>query len=262
VLTAIDTEPYKRDVLWQDRVTRETKIVSLNWQKTARANRTSTLPQISGDGRYVVFRSAATDVVTPPTGGGTDLYVWDRVTGAVLLISRGSNPNARQGRNSSRAVLAADGRTVLFQSTANDLVPGDFNDITDIFVMQFGTGDSDNDGIEDGWEIGYFGDLSRDGSGDLDSDGSTDSQEFLAGTDPSNIGSVLRVLTIRSMAGGPTTVLWAATPGKNYRVDCKDNLRWQWRSLTNTVSVTGTEASLIDNSRHGSQRYYRVVVLP
>ncbi len=44
--------------------------------------------------------------------------------------------------------------------------------------------DVDEDGMDDGWEINYFGSLSRSGSGDLDGDGLTDLQEFQYGTNP------------------------------------------------------------------------------
>jgi len=65
--------------------------------------------------------------------------------------------------------------------------------------------------------------LARDGTGDFDGDGHTDQQEYLAGTDPTNTGSILRVLTITRM-GGIITILWSATPGKQYRVQLKTNV--------------------------------------
>lgn len=44
--------------------------------------------------------------------------------------------------------------------------------------------DSDCDGMDDAWELYYFGDLTRDGTGDFDGDGISDLDEFLLGTDP------------------------------------------------------------------------------
>ena len=46
--------------------------------------------------------------------------------------------------------------------------------------------DSDNDGMDDAWEIDNFGDLSQDGTGDYDEDGLTDLEEYEKGTDPTN----------------------------------------------------------------------------
>ncbi|MBT4817752.1 MAG: hypothetical protein HON70_18745, partial [Lentisphaerae bacterium] len=44
--------------------------------------------------------------------------------------------------------------------------------------------DTDNDGLADSWELGYFGDLAQNGTADSDSDGVSDFYEFLAGTNP------------------------------------------------------------------------------
>lgn len=44
--------------------------------------------------------------------------------------------------------------------------------------------DTDGDGLNDGWEIFYFGNLSHDGSADSDGDGSTDRQEHDANSNP------------------------------------------------------------------------------
>src|SRR6185369_8554002 len=114
-------------------------------------------------------------------------------------------------------LLAADGRTVVFQSFANDLIAGDFNDRRDIFVLRLGGADSDGDGLDDDWEMTYFGDLSRDGTGDFDHDGQSDREEFLAGTNPTNDASLLRVLTLTGLGGGNTRLLWSAVPGRTYR---------------------------------------------
>ena len=47
--------------------------------------------------------------------------------------------------------------------------------------------DTDEDTLNDAWEIANFGDLeTSDGTGDADDDGSTDAQEYAAGTDPNN----------------------------------------------------------------------------
>lgn len=44
--------------------------------------------------------------------------------------------------------------------------------------------DSDNDGMDDDWELAQFGTLDRDGTGDFDGDGISDLDEFLQGSDP------------------------------------------------------------------------------
>jgi hypothetical protein len=58
-----------------------------------------------------------------------------------------------------------------------------------VFSLRFETAtlivDFDGDGLDDNWEIQYFGDLSQNGSGDSDGDGLTNLDEFTAGTNPS-----------------------------------------------------------------------------
>jgi hypothetical protein len=161
-------------------------------------------------------------------------------------------------------VLAADGRTVVFQSFASDLVPGDYNDRRDVFVLRLGGPDTDKDGMDDDWEMVYFGTLARDGTGDFDGDGQTDAQEFQAGTDPTNTNSVLRVLTLTPLGGGSTRVIWSAAPGKRYQVQFKDNLSDSgWTILPGVTIPSGTTASMADNAVGvGDRRFYRVILAP
>src|SRR4030095_11272983 len=89
----------------------------------------------------------------------------------------------------------------------------------------------------------YFSNLSRNGSGDFDGDGQTDLQEFLAGTDPTNSGSVFRVLTIMPLGGGARQVIWSGAPDRNYRVEYKDDLNTAgWLVLNATISWNGSAA--------------------
>src|SRR5262249_10955937 len=138
-----------------------------------------------------------------------------------------------------------------FQSFASDLTPDDFNDTRDLFVVTLGGLDSDGDGMEDDWEMAYFGTLARDGTGDFDGDGSSDLAEFRAGTDPTNMGSVFRVLMVTTTAGQPsgmerTTILWwNATPGRTYRVQTKETVEASWIDLPGEVVAAGTSASQI-----------------
>jgi hypothetical protein len=157
-------------------------------------------------------------------------------------------------------VLAADGRNVVFQSFASDLVEGDYNEERDIFALRLGVGDSDNDGMDDDWEVAQFGNLSRDGAGDQDGDGQTDLQEFLAGTNPTNGGSILRVLTITPMDGGSTTVVWSAVVGRSYVVQYKDSLDSNWTNASGAIEADSTSMSFAHSSS-SPQRFYRVVAV-
>ena len=229
----------------------------------AMGNGNSSAPLLSGDGRYVVFQSRASDLVAGDLNGANDIFVRDRLLGVTTIVSGNSLGQAGNGP-STRPVLAADGRTVAFQSFASDLVGGDYNDKRDVFILKLGGADTDGDGMDDDWEVAYFGDLSRDGSGDFDGDGVTDLQEFRAGTDPTNGNSVFRVLTVTPMGGGSTRVMWSGNPDRTYRVEYKDDLSLpDWTALSGATAWNGSTASLTDLGATASgHRYYRVVRLP
>ena len=118
------------------------------------------------------------------------------------------------------------------------------------------------DGLDDDWELAYFNTLSRDGSGDFDGDGQTDRQEFLAGTDPTNSGAVLRALTVTPLNGGNVTILWSSVAGRNYSVQFKNNVEDSaWTTLVQNIRATGSTTSAVDNSASAAtRRFYRVVL--
>jgi len=97
-------------------------------------------PQISSDGRYVAFYSAADNLVSGDTNGKYDVFLRDTQLGTTLLISVDSN--GIQGDNDSLSPsISANGRYVAFFSAANNLVSGDTNGKDDVFLRdtQLGT---------------------------------------------------------------------------------------------------------------------------
>jgi Tol biopolymer transport system component len=253
---------FQRDIIVKDLFSGVTNLISVNRLGTGGANGSSSSPLLSWDGRFVVYSSKASDLVDNDTNGVSDIFVRDRVLGNTILISLNVTGSGSGNGTSSKPLLAADGRTVVFQSFASDLVPRDYNDRRDVFVLRLGGADTDGDGMDDDWEIAYFGTLARDGSGDFDGDGQTDRQEFLAGTDPTNNGSILRVITLGLAGGGGIRVIWTATPGKSYQVQFKENVEDPlWNSLPGKVVANGTTASEMDDSTGpASHRFYRAVL--
>lgn len=82
---------------------------------------------ISGDGLFVAFQSQATNFVTIDANGfDSDVFVHDTQTGTTKLVSIASD--GTQGNDdSSDPKLSVDGRYVVFQSRASNLVPNDTN---------------------------------------------------------------------------------------------------------------------------------------
>ncbi len=102
-------------------------------------NNGSTNPHISADGRYVVFQSNADNLVAGDTNNTTDVFLMDTTTHTVSRVSEGGTSGSPiQGNNGSiSANISGDGRYVAFQSSANNLVAGDTNNMFDIFVMEW-----------------------------------------------------------------------------------------------------------------------------
>ena len=90
-------------------------------------------PSISADGRFVAFYSGASNIVPGDTNDSSDIFVRDRLTNTTTRVSVDSAGN--QGNSYSyRPSISADGRFVVFESDASNLVPGDTNRSLDIFV--------------------------------------------------------------------------------------------------------------------------------
>ena len=88
---------------------------------------------ISADGRFVEFSSSA-NLVAGDTNGAEDIFVHDRQTGTTERISVDSLGAQANGFSSDGNSISADGRFVAFESFASNLVAGDTNGTSDIFV--------------------------------------------------------------------------------------------------------------------------------
>lgn len=96
-------------------------------------NYTSNEASVSADGRYVAFSSGASNLVIGDTNGYYDIFIHDTVDGITNMVSVDSDEI--QGNNSSsEPSISADGRYVAFRSNASNLVAGDTNGQSDIFV--------------------------------------------------------------------------------------------------------------------------------
>jgi hypothetical protein len=105
------------------------------------ADLASDSPAISGDGRFVVFRSAATNLDSSQvaTNPRLDLYLHDRQLRTTVRITRGLN-GAQADQDSATPVISPDGRLIVFVSYASNLVAGDTNLTRDVFLYERLTG--------------------------------------------------------------------------------------------------------------------------
>jgi hypothetical protein len=86
-----------------------------------------------GEGRFVAFVSDLTSLAPGVSGSIRQVFWHDRYSGDTVLVS--AAPNGAEGNGASGAVaISVDGLTVVFESSATNLVAGDNNGVTDVFV--------------------------------------------------------------------------------------------------------------------------------
>ena len=120
---------------------------------SSQANGSSANPAVNGDGRYVAFESAAGNLVPRDTNNASDIFVRDHLTGTVERISVSTAAVQANGPSLSPAI-SADGRYVVFSSSATNLAAGDTNNVADIFwhdrqtgvTERVSVGDTENQG--------------------------------------------------------------------------------------------------------------------
>jgi len=100
----------------------------------------SNYPDISSDGRYVVFESYATNLVPGVSNVHKDIYLHDTQTGMTSKVSV-STAGTEASMNCYEPAISGDGLYVVFNSGASNLVPGDDNSHPDVFLrdVQAGT---------------------------------------------------------------------------------------------------------------------------
>ncbi len=120
------------DVFVRDRVAGTTTRLSVS-SAGMQVTGFSVRPAISPDGRYVVFDSGATNLVSGDNNGKADVFIRDRVAGTTSRVSV-SNSGAQGNGDSDQAAISANGRYVAFRSSATSLASGDTNGVRDVFL--------------------------------------------------------------------------------------------------------------------------------
>jgi Tol biopolymer transport system component len=128
------------DVFVHDRTAVKTNRVSIS-SKLKEGNGGSYSPSISGDGRMVAFVSYASNLVPRDTNRSADVFVYNRATRKTIRVSISSD-GVQANAESAAPAMSADGAYVAFHSAADNLVEGDDNGMTDVFVHDLATGET------------------------------------------------------------------------------------------------------------------------
>lgn len=123
----------------QSTATRRISLSSEGIQQANDGGGGSSKPVVSGDGTSAVFASSSSNLVANDTNGVQDIFVRDRTNATTTRVSVSSSGAEANGRSIIPSI-SDDGRFVVFQSIANNLVPGDTNNFEDIFVHDLLTG--------------------------------------------------------------------------------------------------------------------------
>ncbi len=155
------------DVFVRDRLSGTTERVSVD-SGGAEGNFSSSQASISADGRYVAFQSVANNLVVGDMNGSDDVFVHDRQSGTTERVSVDSG--GAEGDDSSGyhgLSISADGRLVAFEAYASNLVAGDTNGVSDVFVHDRQSGTTERVSVDSlgaqGNDRSYHPSISADG---------------------------------------------------------------------------------------------------
>jgi Tol biopolymer transport system component len=122
------------DVFLYDRSSAEFALISRGLSGGA-GNGRSLGRDLSPDGRYAVYSSAASDLTADDDNGGWDVFVWDRHTGATERVSMGPGDQQRNPVSGNHAHISADGRFVSFHSQSDLLALEPNGGAFDVFLF-------------------------------------------------------------------------------------------------------------------------------
>ena len=100
------------------------------------------MPVISPDGRYLLFASTACNLLLTTNGSPIEapaiptfnVYLRDRTNGTTVLVSANLAGTGGGNGDSIPVGLSTNGHYAVFESSASDLVAGDTNGVSDVFV--------------------------------------------------------------------------------------------------------------------------------
>lgn len=219
-----------QDVYVYDLLSRSNFLVGRSYNLLGSLNGVSDSPDISADGRFIAYRSFASNTVPGDLNNAPDLCVFDRLSGATTLVSA-RQPGISTANNWSLTPwFSSSGQTLVFQSVASDILSQDFNHSMDIFALDFipaGAANPTNAAAELNAQI-IFGGVPG----------------LAAGTPPSN-----------------PVIVWPALPGISYGLQFKNDLNdANWQSLVGNVILVGTNGYAMDLAPVTGQRFYRFIL--
>ena len=211
------------DIFLYDFQSGTNQLVSRSYMSSSLADGSSDSPDLSADGRFVAFRSFASNLVPGDSNNVPDVFLYDVQNKATTLLSANQSGNSTANNRSLSPRFTADGQTLFFQSWASDLIAQDFNQLGEVMAFKL----------------------------------------FPSGTGTTNSTSLFlgEFVFVGGNAVNNPTLTWTASPGAAYRVQFKNDLSDPaWQDVNGLLTLVGMHGSITDFTPAASQRFYRLVV--
>lgn len=157
---------------------------------------------------------------------------------------------------------------VAFDIGADEFFDSDGDMLADYWEQRYSlsstNADTDGDSMNDGWELAYRNPwLAQNGNVDPDGDGMSDLFESIAGTNPNDATSLLRMIGVTPHTTGSVDIFWTSVRGKKYKLFVTTNLvTTAFGSIGGTNIATAATTSFTDTSTNSALKFYKVQVLP
>jgi Tol biopolymer transport system component len=250
------------DIFLRDLENNTTELISVNAKGNSGGNGHSFAPSISADGRYVVFQSRSSDLVSGDDNQCSDVFLRDRWSRTTRLLSL--RPSPSMAMVSSQPILSHQGQVIVFRQAFASVAEPALHLLGEVFWHAFPGRillDADQDGLDDAWEINMFGNLEHNADGDFDQDGWINGWEFQLGLAPGTPDPALVLAGPVSQGADGWRFEWLAAEGAQYRIQYKENLDDpEWLDLPVNLSIFGNRGFCLDSSSASlGHRFYRLV---
>ncbi len=226
------------DIFIRDLQTNATRRVNLSFNGT-QANNFSQSPTISADGRFVVFYSEASNLVSGDSNDEPDIFIRDLQTNTTQRVSVDSNGNQSNGGSFTPISISTDGRYVAFESDASNLVTDDTNDIRDIFVRDLQTNTTSRVSLDSNGIQGNSGSFDP----SISADGryvafESDADNLVPNDNNNGIGGDINDIFVRDLQTN-TTILVSVT---------SDGIQGDSNSFTPSISADGRYVAFVSTA--------------
>ncbi len=224
----------------------------------AEANGPSFTPRVSGDGRFVVFASSASNLIGGTVVPTTQIYLFDVALGTTALVSKSATGQVAND-DSFGPSINYDGSVITFASGATNLVPGQGSTFTNrLFVLQRATSSMS---IVNVGASGQGGDGDLIGSGEISPDGRfvafSDSSSNLVAGDTNGVQDLFaRDLTTGAIARISTATDGSEPDGASDRPVLSGN---SFSGLVGTVSFRSNSSSIVPGASGNPELFGRLI---